>query len=153
MTDIHAQMMALALSQARTAAAAGEVPVGAVVYDAAGHVLAAAHNHTIASGDPTQHAELVALRAAARLRGDPYLTDCTLAVTLEPCALCAQAASYFRVKEIRFGAYDVKSGGTVNGARVLEHAHHKPIILGGLMEEACAQLLRDFFIEKRAHPG
>lgn len=149
MTDLHTKMMHHALDMAQKAVDAEEVPVGAVVYDAKGVVLAAAHNETKAQNDPTAHAEFLACQRAAKARGDAYLTDCFLAVTLEPCAMCAQALSYYRLKEIRFGAYDVKSGGTVNGARVLDFAHHKPVVLGGVCEEICVDMLQDFFKERR----
>jgi tRNA(adenine34) deaminase len=149
LSDLHSRMMELALAEAKKGIGAGEIPVGAVVYDDSGKVWGRAHNGTIAGRDPTAHAEFAACQAAARAMGDMYLLDCHVAVTLEPCAMCAQALSYFRVKSIYFGAYDVKSGGTVNGARVLGHAHHKPEVIGGLMEAPCAALLTDFFKEKR----
>ncbi|MDD9912051.1 MAG: nucleoside deaminase [Alphaproteobacteria bacterium] len=149
MVDIHTQMMQLALEQAKKAAQQGEVPVGAVVYDCEGTILAAAHNEVEMRQDPTAHAEFIACQKAAKQKGDMYLTDCTVAITLEPCAMCAQALSWFRVKEIRFGAYDVKSGGTENGARVLAHAHHKPMVIGGILEEECKLVLQQFFKEKR----
>jgi tRNA(adenine34) deaminase len=142
-------LMQHALAAARAGAMAGEVPVGAVVAGAAGNILATAHNQTKAENNPTLHAEFVAATAAAKALGQPYLEDCTVAVTLEPCAMCAQALSYFRVKTIVFGAYDVKSGGTENGARVLAHAHHKPEVLGGMAEAECAELLKDFFAARR----
>ena len=96
----------LALAEARAAASRGEVPVGAVVTDAAGLVLAQAGNAVEARHDPSAHAEILALRAAAAARGNKFLADCTLTVTLEPCPMCAQAASFFRVRRVVFGAYD-----------------------------------------------
>jgi tRNA(Arg) A34 adenosine deaminase TadA len=140
-----------ALLEAAAAAARGEVPVGAVVTDEAGAVLAAAGNEVEARHDPTAHAEILALRAAsARLR-TPRLVGCTLTVTLEPCPMCAQAASFFRVKRLAFGAYDPKGGGVDHGARIFAapSCHHVPEVVGGLRESDCAALLRDFFKERR----
>ncbi|OYV41788.1 MAG: tRNA-specific adenosine deaminase [Rhodospirillales bacterium 20-64-7] len=143
--------MELALEQARAAAAAGEVPVGAVVSDAAGKVLAAAGNRTEAALDPAAHAELLALREAAAARGGKYLADCTLTVTLEPCAMCAGAIAAFRVKKLVFGAYDPKSGAVEHGPRVFAHAttHHKPEVIGGVRDSDCAALLQSFFSGRR----
>lgn len=141
----------LALEEARAAAARGEVPVGAVVTDAAGRVLARAGNEVEARADPSAHAEILALRAAAALRGDPRLPDCTLTVTLEPCPMCAQAASFFRVRRLAFGAYDPKGGGVEHGARIFAatSCHHAPEVIGGLREGDCAALLREFFAARR----
>jgi len=143
--------MELALAEARAAAARGEVPVGAVVTDAAGAVLARAGNEVEARRDPSAHAEMLALRAAAAARGEKWLVDCTLTVTLEPCPLCAQAASLFRVKRVVFGAYDPKGGGVEHGARIFaaSSCHHAPEIVGGLREAECGDLLRDFFAARR----
>jgi tRNA(adenine34) deaminase len=143
--------MELALEEARAAAARGEVPVGAVVTDAAGQVLARAGNEVEARRDPSAHAELLALRAAAAGRGEKWLADCTLTLTLEPCPLCAQAASLFRVKRVVFGAYDPKGGGVEHGARIFAapSCHHAPEVVGGLREAACAALLREFFAARR----
>lgn len=139
--------MDLALAEARAAAARGEVPVGAVVTDGAGMVLAAAGNEVEAHRDPSAHAELLALRAAAARRGDRVLPDATLWVTLEPCAMCAHAASLFRVRRVVFGAYDPKSGGVEHGARVFSHptCHHVPEVVGGVREAEAGGLLRAFF--------
>lgn len=143
--------MERALAQARAAALGGEVPVGAVVLDEAGHVLAEAGNETEARADPTAHAELLAMRAAAAMRGEPRLPDCDLVVTLEPCAMCAAAISLFRIRRVVFGAYDPKGGGVEHGARVFDAAscHHRPEIVGGLRETEAAALLRAFFAERR----
>ena len=143
--------MEIALDEARAAAARGEVPVGAVVIDASGAVLARAGNEVEARRDPTAHAELLALRAAAAARGEPRLPDCDLIVTLEPCPMCAQAASFFRVRRIVFGAYDPKGGGIEHGARVLDAAscHHRPEVIGGVRESEASALLRDFFAARR----
>jgi len=143
--------MEMALAEARAAAARGEVPVGAVVLDAAGAVLARAGNEVEARGDASAHAEMLALRAAAAVRGEARLADCDLVVTLEPCPMCAQAASLFRVRRLTFGAYDPKGGGVEHGARVFEAAscHHRPEVVGGVREAEAADLLRAFFAVRR----
>jgi tRNA(adenine34) deaminase len=143
--------MDLALQEARAAAARGEVPVGAVVLDGAGAVLAAAGNRTEAEHDASAHAELLALREAARLRGSPRLPDCTLVVTLEPCPMCAAAISAFRIEKLVFGAYDPKGGGVEHGARIFaaSSCHHRPGVIGGVREQECGELLRAFFAERR----
>jgi tRNA(Arg) A34 adenosine deaminase TadA len=141
----------IALAEAAAAAARGEVPVGAVVTDEAGAVLARAGNEVEARHDASAHAEILALREAARRLGSPRLVGCTLTVTLEPCPMCAQAASFFRVRRIAFGAYDPKGGGIEHGARVLAapSCHHVPEVVGGLRESDCAALLKDFFAARR----
>lgn len=141
----------IALAEATAAAARGEVPVGAVVTDAAGTVLAQAGNEVEARRDPTAHAEILALRAAAACLGSPRLPGCTLTVTLEPCPMCAQAASFFRVKRLVFGAYDPKGGGVEHGARIFAapSCHHAPEVIGGVRESDCAALLRHFFAARR----
>ena len=143
--------MEIALTEARAAAARGEVPVGAVVLDPDGAVLARAGNETEARADASAHAELLALRAAAVARGSARLPDCDLVVTLEPCPMCAQAISLFRVRRLIFGAYDPKSGGVEHGARVFDapSAHHRPEIIGGVRETESAELLRAFFAALR----
>ncbi|MBK1661315.1 nucleoside deaminase [Paracraurococcus ruber] len=143
--------MDLALAEARAAAARGEVPVGAVVTDAAGTVLARAGNEVEARRDPSAHAEMLALRAATAARGNKALGDCTLTVTLEPCPMCAQAASFFRIRQVAFGAYDPKGGGVEHGARVYAapSCHHVPEVVGGVRESDCAALLRAFFAARR----
>jgi tRNA(Arg) A34 adenosine deaminase TadA len=143
--------MELALEDARAAAERGEVPVGAVVTDAAGAVLARAGNLVEAGQNPAAHAEMLALRAAAAGRGQKYLADCVLTVTLEPCPMCAQAASLYRVKRVVFGAYDPKGGGVEHGARIFAapSCHHAPEVVGGVREAECAALLRDFFAARR----
>jgi tRNA(adenine34) deaminase len=140
--------MSMALAEAEAAAAAGEVPVGAVLVDgASGEVLARAHNRV----DPTAHAELIALREGARLLGAKRLTGADLYVTLEPCPMCAQAVSFARLRRLYFGAYDPKGGGVEHGARIFEQpsCHHRPEIVGGLEERRAGALLRDFFRERR----
>ena len=139
--------MDLALEQARLAAERGEVPVGAVVLGPDGAVLARAGNETAARRDASAHAELLAMRAAAERLGTARLPGCDLVVTLEPCPMCAQAASFFRIRRLVFGAYDSKGGGVEHGARVFEAAscHHRPEVVGGVRESDCAALLREFF--------
>ena len=143
--------MDIALAEARAAAARGEVPVGAVVLDGTGAVLARAGNEVEVRHDPTAHAEMLALRAAAAMRGAVRLPDCALVVTLEPCPMCAQAASLFRVRRLVFGAYDPKGGGVEHGARIYAapSCHHAPEVVGGLREAECAALLREFFAARR----
>lgn len=140
--------MEAALEQARAAAARGEVPVGAVVVDPVRRViLAAAGNRTEADHDPTAHAEILAIRQAAFLIGSPRLTGLDLWVTLEPCAMCAQAISFARIRRLYFGAADPKGGGVDHGARVFAHptCHHRPEIFAGIGETAAADLLKVFF--------
>ena len=139
--------MSLALDAARAAAARDEVPVGAVVLGPDGAVLAVAGNETEARHDASAHAELLALRAAATALGQTRLAGCTLVVTLEPCPMCAAACVHFRVGRVVFGAYDPKGGGVDHGPRVFEASGclHRPEVVGGVQETACATLLRDFF--------
>ena len=143
--------MDLALAEAHAAAARGEVPVGAVVVAADGTILGRAGNETEARHDASAHAELLALRAASALRGEPRLPDCDLVVTLEPCPMCAHAIGLFRIRRLIFGAYDPKGGGVEHGARVFDatSSHHKPEIVGGVRETECAALLRAFFAARR----
>ena len=144
-----------ALEEARAAAARGEVPVGAVVTDAAGRTLARAGNRVEELRDASAHAEMLAMRAAAAALGTPRLVGCALTVTLEPCPMCAQAASFFRVERIAFGAYDPKGGGVDHGARVFSapSCHHAPEVVGGVREAECGALLRDFFAGLRLGGG
>lgn len=143
--------MQKALEEARAAALRGEVPVGAVVLGPDGAVLAGAGNEVEARRDPTAHAEILALRAAAARLGAPRLPDCELVVTLEPCAMCAAAIALFRVRRLVFGAYDFKGGGVEHGPRIFDQptTHHRPEVVGGVEEAACAALLRDFFAARR----
>lgn len=146
--------MSLALDQARAAAASGEVPVGAVVLGPDGAVLAACGNRTESHGDAAAHAEMLAMRAAAQALGSSRLVGCDLVVTLEPCAMCAAAASLFRVRRLVFGAYDPKGGGVDHGARVFDAANclHRPEVVGGIREREAAALLQDFFAQLRSRP-
>lgn len=142
--------MRRALDLAREAAAAGEVPVGAVV-TLADDVIAEAGNAMRSSSDPTAHAEMVAIRAAALRLGASRLDECTLWVTLEPCAMCAAAVALARMKALRFAAEDPKGGGVFHGPRIFAQptCHHRPDVLGGIGEEEAAALLRRFFAERR----
>ena len=144
------QSMRRALELAAEAAAAGEVPVGAVV-TLGEEIVAEGRNEMRGMHDPTAHAEMVAIRAAAVKLGTSRLDDCTLWATLEPCAMCAAAMSIARIKALRFGAEDSKGGGVVHGARIFSQptCHHRPDVLGGIGEEEAAELLRAFFAERR----
>ena len=143
--------MARALAEARSAAALGEVPVGAVVTDAAGQVIAAAGNRTRSLADPTAHAEILAIRAAAAALGAERLTGCTLHVTLEPCAMCAGAIAHARLARLVYGAADPKGGGVAHGARVFAQptCHHRPDVIAGVAEDEAAALLCAFFAARR----
>ncbi|MEM7596048.1 MAG: nucleoside deaminase [Pseudomonadota bacterium] len=140
-----------ALEEARAAGARGEVPVGAVVVNADGKIIARAGNETRARHDPTAHAETLAIRAACAALGTERLSQHDLYVTLEPCPMCAGAISWARIRRLYFGASDPKSGGVLHGARVFEHpqCHHAPEVYDGLAVEACETLLKDFFAERR----
>jgi tRNA(Arg) A34 adenosine deaminase TadA len=142
--------MRRALELAAEAAAAGEVPVGAVVTRGE-QVIAERRNAMRGSTDPTAHAEMEAIRAAADALGTSRLDGCTLWVTLEPCAMCAAAVSVARLEALRFGADDPKGGGVVHGPRVFAQptCHHRPDVLGGIGEAQSAELLRTFFAERR----
>ena len=144
--------MDLALTEAQAAALRGEVPVGAVVVASDGTILASAGNRVEETHDASAHAELLALRAAASVRGEPRLVDCDLVVTLEPCPMCAQAISFFRIRRLVFGAYDPKGGGVDHGARVFaaSSCHHRPEVVGGVREAEAGALLRAFFAGKRS---
>jgi tRNA(adenine34) deaminase len=143
--------MARALAEAEAAAARGEVPVGALLVDAAGHILAAAGNRVEADRDPTAHAEMLVLRAGAARLGAKYLEGCDLYVTLEPCAMCAATIAFARVRRLYFGAYDPKNGAVEHGPRLFEQPtiHHRPEIYGGIDEARAAELLRAFFRARR----
>ena len=148
--------MALALAEAEAAAARGEVPVGAVLVDDAGKVLAAAGNRAEEDRDPTAHAEMLVLRAGAARLGAARLAECDLWVTLEPCAMCAAAMSLARLRRLYFGAFDPKGGAVEHGPRLFDQPtiHHRPEIYGGIEERRAALLLRDFFRARREHlPG
>ena len=140
------------MAEAEAARDRGEVPVGAVVVDGStGAVLARAGNGVEAGRDPTAHAEILAIRAAAAERGTARLVDCDIYVTLEPCAMCAQAIAFARLRRLYFGAADPKGGGVEHGARVFQQptCHHRPEVIGGIQESRAAQLLRRFFEARR----
>ena len=144
--------MLLALAEAQAAAGRGEVPVGAVLVEAAtGSILASAGNRTEELADPTAHAEILAIRHACAGRGEPRLPNCDLYVTLEPCTLCAAAISFARLRRLYFGAYDPKGGGVDHGARFFQQptCHHAPEVYGGIGEAAASELLRKFFLGLR----
>jgi tRNA(adenine34) deaminase len=142
--------MAIAMEEARAAGARGEVPVGAVVVRD-GEVLAKAGNRTLADKDPTAHAELLAIRAAAGKLGSERLTDCDLYVTLEPCAMCAAALSFARIRRLYYGAADPKGGAVDNGVRFFSAptCHHRPEVYGGIGESEAGALLKEFFAARR----
>ncbi len=143
--------MRQALQEARFAAARGEVPIGAVIVGPKGRIIAAAGNDVIGPKDPTGHAEIVAIRKAADILQSERLEGCDMYVTLEPCAMCAQAIAFARIRRLYFGAEDSKGGGVTVGARIFEQptTHHRPEIYGGILETEAAQLLRDFFAQRR----
>lgn len=139
-----------ALDLARAAAAAGEVPVGCVVVQN-GRVIAGAANRTLTDRDPTGHAEMIAIREAARALGTERLTDCDVYVTLEPCAMCAGAISFARIRRLYYGAADPKGGAVDNGVRFFSSpaCHHRPEVYGGIGEREASALLKDFFAARR----
>lgn len=142
--------MQIAIDEARAAGHRGEVPVGCVVVRN-GEVVARAGNRTLELRDPTGHAELLAIRAAAAALASERLTDCDLYVTLEPCAMCAAAMSFARIRRLYFGAADLKGGAVEHGVRFFAAptCHHRPEVYGGINESECAGLLRDFFAARR----
>ncbi len=143
--------MALAFAEAEAAAKRGEVPVGAVLVSPSGEVLAQAGNHTEADHDATAHAEMIVIREASRKLNSPRLTGCDLYVTLEPCAMCAAALSFARIRKLVFAAYDPKGGAVDHGPRFFTQptCHHAPEVVGGVEEQRGAELLRKFFAERR----
>jgi tRNA(adenine34) deaminase len=142
--------MTIALEEARAAAGRGEVPVGCVIVRD-GALIARAGNRTLADHDPTAHAELLAIRAAAAALGSERLVDCDLYVTLEPCAMCAAAMSFARIRRLYYGAPDPKGGAVENGVRFFASptCHHRPEAYGGINEADAADLLRGFFAARR----
>ncbi|MAW51539.1 MAG: tRNA-specific adenosine deaminase [Geminicoccus sp.] len=139
-----------ALEAAVVAASMGEVPVGAVVVHA-GKIIAAAGNRVERDRDPSAHAELLAIRAAAQVLGSKWLKDCDLYVTLEPCPMCAGAISLARLRRLYYGAADPKSGGVDHGPRVFSQptCHHAPEVIAGVEERRCGEVLKRFFAERR----
>jgi tRNA(Arg) A34 adenosine deaminase TadA len=140
-----------ALQQARLAAERGEVPIGAVIVAADGTLLAEAGNQTEADRDPTAHAEMLAIRAAASRLGSARLVDCDLHVTLEPCPMCAQAISFARLRRVYYGASDPKGGGIEHGPRIFSQptCHHRPDVYPGIGEREAGELLQNFFRGRR----
>lgn len=140
-----------ALLEAKAASQRGEIPVGAILVNAQGEIIAKSGNLCEATHDPTAHAEIIVIREAAKKLGDTRLPECDLYVTLEPCTMCAAAISFARIKRLYFGAYDPKGGGVDHGAKFFDQAtcHHKPEVYGGIEEENCAVLLKDFFKLRR----
>jgi tRNA(adenine34) deaminase len=142
--------MELALAEAEAAARRGEVPVGCVVVQD-GAVVARAGNRTLTDKDPAGHAEILALREAARALGSERLSTCDLYVTLEPCTMCAAAMSFARIRRLYYGALDPKGGAVDSGVRFFSQptCHHRPEIYGGIQEAKAAALLKDFFAARR----
>ena len=147
--DVH--YMQLALEEAKRSARRGEVPVGAVIVNAAGEVIAKSGNAPIGISDPTAHAEILALREAAHKTGNYRLGGHRLYVTLEPCTMCAGAISHARIDKVVFGAEDQKGGAVINGVRFFEQSscHHKPEVASGILAEEASDLLKSFFRSRR----
>jgi tRNA(adenine34) deaminase len=145
-----ASFMEMALAEARAAGARGEVPVGCVIVRA-GEIIARAGNRTLSNRDPTAHAEVIAIRQAADFLGSERLENCDLYVTLEPCAMCAGAVAFARIRRLYYGAADPKGGAVDNGVKffVSPTCHHKPEVYGGMAEAEASALLKDFFKECR----
>jgi tRNA(adenine34) deaminase len=146
----EAPFMPAAIAQAKDAAAAGEVPVGCVIVRA-GTIIARARNRTLADHDPTAHAEMLTIRAAAEVLGSERLIDCDLYVTLEPCTMCAAAISFARIRRLYYGAVDPKGGAVESGARFFSAptCHHRPEVYGGIAEAEAGELLKEFFKARR----
>jgi tRNA(adenine34) deaminase len=145
-----ASFMDMALEEARAAGLRGEVPVGCVIVRH-GSVLVRDGNGTLAQRDPTAHAEIVAIREAATLLGSERLDDCDLYVTLEPCAMCAGAVAFARIRRLYYGAADPKGGAVDNGVKFFSSptCHHRPEVYGGMAEAEASALLKEFFRERR----
>ena len=143
--------MHCAYVQAQAAARQGEVPVGAIIVDQAGTIVAATHNETIQRRDPTAHAEILAIQQACAQLKTSYLEGCHLYVTLEPCPMCAQAIAFARLQTLYYGAFDPKGGGVDHGPYIFQQTscHHSIQVFGGIMEEECGKLLTHFFQQKR----
>ncbi len=144
--------MFAALEEARSAEQQDEVPIGAVIVNPlSGEIVARARNRTRELNDPTAHAEILAIRAACEIAGAQRIPEYDLYVTLEPCAMCAAAISFARIRKLCFGAYDPKGGGVAHGGKFFEQptCHHRPEVIGGIEEETCGEILRRFFRGKR----
>lgn len=151
MSEPRATWMLAALREAERAAASGEVPVGAVVVGPSGEILSRAHNRSVAENDPTAHAEILALRKAAKKIGNYRLAGCRLVATIEPCPMCAGAAVHARVSEILYGADDPKAGGVRSLYRIASdpRLNHRIVVISGVLVEECSALLKDFFRSRR----
>lgn len=137
-----------ALQLARHAVYHDEVPVGAILV-ANEHIIAQTHNQCVADCNSLHHAEMLAIHQGITHLKTPYLNECTLYVTLEPCPMCAAALAQARIGKLVFGAYDPKSGGIEHGPKIFDHSHYQPEIIGGILEQECSDLLINFFKEKR----
>ncbi len=143
--------MRAALEEAKSAARREEVPIGAVLVNKNGEIVSAQGNRTLELNDPSAHAEILCIREACKLAKAQRITDCTLYVTLEPCAMCAAAISFARIRRVVIGALDPKGGGILHGGKFYEQptCHHKPEASHGLLAEECGQILKDFFRKRR----
>lgn len=148
MINVGMNYMYHALQLARQAVQHGDVPVGAILV-ANDHIIAQTHNQCMADHNSLHHAEMLAIHQGMTYLQCPYLNDCTLYVTLEPCPMCAAALAQARISKLVFGAYDPKSGGVEHGSKIFEYSHHQPEIIGGVLEQECSDLLINFFKEKR----
>ena len=150
MTD--SEYMKIAIDLAKDAALANEVPVGAVIVKD-NKIISKAHNRVETDTNPVAHAEILAIQNACSIMKDKFLEGCDLYVTLEPCAMCAQAIAHARIRRVYFGAYDPKSGGVEHGAKVYSHktCHFKPDVYGGVCEDECVQLIKNFFHKLRTN--
>ena len=150
--DAQNKYMIEAISEAKAAAARGEIPVGAVLVNGlTGEVVARSGNQTATWRDPTAHAEMLVLQEGGKIFDAPRLPDCDLYVSLEPCAMCAAAISFARIRRLYFGAYDPKGGGVDHGGKFYGQptCHHAPEVYGGIHEQECATILKDFFKDRR----
>ncbi len=152
MPETDEQLMRMALAEAESARDLGEVPIGAVIVDANGDVLAAASNRTITDSDPTAHAEILALRIAARKIGNYRLTGCTLYTTIEPCVMCAGALVNARIERLVFGSHDERFGAVETKFRLCDsdQLNHRMEIVSGVLADECRELMQNFFRERRA---
>lgn len=147
----YRKYMGLALEQAKKSGLLGEIPVGALIVDQENNIISAAHNLVESESDVTNHAEIIVIREAQKKLKSKSLQGCSLYVTLEPCAMCASAISHSRISKLIFGAYDEKQGAVENGARIYQtsSALWKPEVIGGIMQEECSKILKEFFLTLR----
>ena len=144
--------MIKAIEESRKASKEGEVPIGAVIVDSStNEIIASTHNLTETDNDPTAHAEILAIKKACEYKKSPRIPDCDIYVTLEPCPMCATAISFARIRRVYFGAYDPKGGGIDHGAKIFNQTtcHHKPEVYGGIHEQECGEIIKEFFKDKR----